>query len=198
MGTALDDAAASFERTLRRLGLSGDEPELGDAAQFGQWAALAAAAGARWHAQGVAADDPHPPCTHCGPAGAMWHVRFGPLVDTRYAQALLGVPSHEALHDLIEGHRLLAVISHGGQVLIPLFQFGDDGRVHPAVAPVLSALGEAEATGWKMAVWLFTARTELDGQAPLVWLKAGREVAPVLAVARDAPPPRAVAQVTPA
>jgi hypothetical protein len=187
----LDDAAASFERSLRGLGLSGDEPELGDAVQFGQWAALAAAAGARWHALGVAPDDPHPPCAHCGPAGALWHVRFGPLLDTRYAQALLGVPTHEALQDLIERHRLLAVISHGGQILIPLFQFGEDGRVHPAVAPVLSVLAEAEATGWKMATWLFTPRTELEGHAPLAWLKAGRPVDTVLAAARNAPPPAA-------
>jgi hypothetical protein len=108
----------------------------------------------------------------------------------------VGVPTHEALHDLIQLHRLLAVTSHGGQTLIPLFQFGEDGRLHPAVARVLSVLAEAEATGWKMATWLFTPSAELEGQSPIAWLKAGRDVDPVLALARNAPPPRAEAQPT--
>jgi hypothetical protein len=193
VSTPLDVAASAFELSLRRLGLSGDEAELGDAAQFGQWAALAAAAGARWHALGVAPDDPQPPCAHCGPAGALWHRRFGPLLDTRYAQALLGEPSHTALHNLIERHELLAVISHQSQTHIPLFQFGDDGRPLPAIPPVLQVLAESGATGWKMATWLFTPAATLEGQAPIAWLKAGRDVQPVLDQARIAPPVPAAA-----
>src|SRR5262245_24519817 len=102
MSTALAAAAASFEVGLRGLGFSGDESELGDAAQFGLWAAQAAAAGARWHRQGLAADDPHPVCAHCGPASFVWHVRFGPLLDVRHGMALLGITTHAALNDLVQ------------------------------------------------------------------------------------------------
>jgi len=62
----LDAAAASFKATLRELGLSGDEPELGDAARLGQRAALVAA------------------------ASALWQRHLGPLLDLRQAQQLLG------------------------------------------------------------------------------------------------------------
>src|ERR687885_145972 len=85
VSVALDTAAASFKATLRELGLSGDEPELGDAAQLGQRAALVAA------------------------AGALWQRQLGPLLDMRQAQALLGVGTRQAVHDLVQRHRLLVL-----------------------------------------------------------------------------------------
>src|ERR671925_2439488 len=85
MSLALDTAAASFKATLRELGLSGDEPELGDAERLGQRAALVAA------------------------AGALWQRQLGPLLDMRQAQQLLGVGSRQAVHDLIQRQRLLAL-----------------------------------------------------------------------------------------
>jgi hypothetical protein len=198
MSTALDAAVASFENSLRGLGLTGEEAELGDAAQFGQWAAISAAAGALWFGQGIAPDDPEPPCAHCGPAGSVWHVRFGPLLDTRRAQALLGVKSHQDFHQLIEDRQLLAFSGHEGQMVVPAFQIGDNRSPMPAVPAVLGALAENEILGWKVATWLFNTRDDLDGQAPIAWLRAGRDVDRVLVAARNTPRPlpRAAATAT--
>jgi hypothetical protein len=189
MNTALSDAAAAFESSLRELGLTGEELELGDAARFGQWAAVAAVAGALWFGQGTAPDDPQPPCAHCGPAGAIWHVRFGPLLDTRSAQALLGVESHLGFHQLIEDRQLLAFSGHEGQMVVPAFQIGDNRRPLPAVPAVLGALAENEITGWKVATWLFNTRDDLDGEAPIAWLRAGRDLDRVLVAAHNTPRP---------
>src|SRR3984893_17799718 len=95
MSAGLDTAAASFRATLAELGLSGDEPELGDAARLGQRAALVAA------------------------AGALWRGQLGPLLDMRQAKDLLGVSSRQAVHDLIQRRRLLAVTTEDGRTLIP-------------------------------------------------------------------------------
>ena len=191
MSSALEVAALAFERGLRELGLSGEEPELGNAAQFGQWAALAMAAGALWHQHGVAPDDPQPPCAHCGPAGAVWHVRFGPLLDTRCAQTLMRAPTYASLTELTGRQALLAIDSHGGQTLIPLFQFGPDGQPSAWVQPVLRALASVDITGWKVATWLFTLNPELEGQSPLMWLRDGRDLQAVLSAAPAAPALRA-------
>src|SRR5205823_11426556 len=112
VSVALDTAAASFKATLRELGLSGDEPELGDAARLGQRAALVAA------------------------AGALWQRQLGPWLEMRQAQELLGVNSRQAVHDLIQRHRLLALTTDDRRTLIPVFQFSEAGRPYAAVPPI--------------------------------------------------------------
>jgi hypothetical protein len=187
-------AGASFESTLNSLGVQNDESALSDAAQFGRWAALAAAAGALWHRRGTAADDPHPPCAHCGPTGSYWHVRFGPLLDARWAQALLRIPSYGGVQELVEQRALLAISSHEGQPVIPVFQFGDDGQPYAWLAPVLRALADVDITGWKVATWLFTPNPELGGRSPLAWLNESADLEPVLAAAPNAPALRAASR----
>ena len=165
MSTALDAAAASFKATLRELGLSGDEPELGDASRLGQRAALVAA------------------------AGALWQRQLGPLLDMRQAQQLLGVGSRQAVHDLIQRHRLLAVFTQDRRTLIPSFQFAESGRPHEAIPPILRIFAEAEATGWTVASWFTTPSTDLDGQTPLDWIRTDGDLATVLDAARAAAAP---------
>jgi len=162
---SLDAAAASFKATLRELGLSGDEPELGDASRLGQRAALVAA------------------------AGALWQRQLGPLLDMRQAQQLLGVGSRQAVHDLIQRQRLLAVSTQDRRTLIPAFQFADSGRPHAAVPPILRIFAEAKATGWTVASWFTTPSTDLDGETPLDWMRASRDVETVLDAARAAAAP---------
>jgi hypothetical protein len=54
MTQSLSDAASAFEKTLRELGFSVDEAELGNATELGERAALLIAAGAMWrHRPGV-------------------------------------------------------------------------------------------------------------------------------------------------
>jgi len=162
---ALETAAASFKATFRELGLSGDEPELGDASRLGQRAALVAA------------------------AGALWQRQLGPLLDMRQAQDLLGVGSRQAVHDLIQRHRLLALAAEERQTLIPLFQFSEAGRPYAAVPPVLRVFAEAEATGWTIASWFTTPSVDLDGQTPIAWIRAGRDLETALDAARVAAAP---------
>jgi hypothetical protein len=165
VSVALDAAAASFKATLRELGLSGDEPELGDAARLGQRAALVAA------------------------AGALWQRQLGPLLEMRQAQELLGVGSRQAVHDLIQRHRLLALSSEDRRALVPLFQFSEAGRPYAAVPPILRIFAEAEATGWTVASWFTTPSAELEDQTPIGWIKAGRDPQTVLEAARAAAAP---------
>jgi hypothetical protein len=165
VSAALDTAAASFKATLRELGLSGDEPELGDAARLGQRAALVAA------------------------AGALWQRQLGPLLDMRQAQQLLGVGSRQAVHDLIQRHRLLALTTEDRRTLIPAFQFTEAGRPYEAVPLLLRIFAEAEATGWTTASWFTTPNPDLDGQTPIAWIKAERELESVADAARAAAAP---------
>jgi hypothetical protein len=165
MGAGLDTAAASFRATLAELGLSGDEPELGDAARLGQRAALVAA------------------------AGALWRGQLGPLLDMRQAKDLLGVSSRQAVHDLIQRRRLLAVSTEDGRTLIPLFQFTESGRPYEAVAAIVRVFAEVDATGWTIASWLTTPSAELDQHTPIAWLKAGRDLDLAIAAARAAAAP---------
>lgn len=165
MSAALETAAASFKATLRELGLSGDEPELGDAARLGQRAALLAA------------------------AGALWQRQLGPLLDMRHAQQLLGVGSRQAVHDLIQRHRLLALTTEDRRTLIPVFQFSESGRPYEAVPPVLRIFAEAEATGWTAASWFATSSPELHYQTPIAWIRAGGDLDTVLDAARAAAAP---------
>ena len=165
MSAALDTAAASFKATLRELGFSGNEPELGDAARLGQRAALVAA------------------------AAAVWQKQLGPLLEMRHAQQLLGVGSRQAVHDLIQRHRLLALTTEDRRTLIPVFQFTEAGRPYEAVPPILRIFAQAEATGWTTASWFTTPCPELDGQSPMTWISEGRDLDAVLDAARAAAAP---------
>ena len=165
MSAALDTAAASFKATLRELGFSGNEPELGDAARLGQRAALVAA------------------------AAAVWQKQLGPLLEMRHAQQLLGVGSRQAVHDLIQRHRLLALTTEDRRTLIPVFQFTEAGRPYEAVPPILRIFAQAEATGWTTASWFTTPCPELDGQSPMAWISEGRDLDAVLDAARAAAAP---------
>jgi hypothetical protein len=165
VSAALDTAAASFKATLRELGFSGNEPELGDAARLGQRAALVAA------------------------AAAVWQKQLGPLLEMRHAQQLLGVGSRQAVHDLIQRHRLLALTTEDRRTLIPVFQFTEAGRPYEAVPPILRIFAQAEATGWTTASWFTTPCPELDGQSPIAWISEGRDLDAVLDAARAAAAP---------
>ncbi len=165
VNAALDTAAASFKATLRELGLSGDEPELGDAARLGQRAALAAA------------------------AGALWQRQLGPLLDMRQAQQMLGVRSRQAVHDLIQRRRVLGLATEDRRTLVPVFQFSEAGRPYEAIPLILRVFGEAEATGWTVGSWITTPNPELGGETPIGWIRAGCNLEDVLDAARAAAAP---------
>jgi hypothetical protein len=165
VSAALDTAVASFAATLRELGLSGDEPELGDAERLGERAALVAA------------------------AGALWSGQVGPLLDIRQAQVLLRVGSRQAVHDLIQRHRLLAVSTEDRRTLIPLVQFNEAGRPHAAIQTVLSIFAETDASGWTVASWLTSPSPDLEGETPIAWIRAARNREAVVEAAQASAEP---------
>jgi hypothetical protein len=165
MSVALNTAAASFKATLRELGFSGDEPELGDAARLGRRAALVAV------------------------AGALWRDQLGPLLNMRQTQEMLGVSSRQAVHDLIQRNRLLAVSTEDRGTLVPAFQFAETGRPHEAIPPILRVFADVQATGWTTASWFTTPNTEIDGRTPIAWIKDGGDQATVLDAAEAAAAP---------
>ncbi|MBV9170508.1 MAG: DUF2384 domain-containing protein [Chloroflexi bacterium] len=162
---ALDTAAATFKATLRELGLSGDEPELDDGARLGRRAALVAA------------------------ASVLWQRQLGPLLDIRQAMELLGVGSRQAVHDLIQRNRLLAVTTEEHRTLMPVFQFSEQGRPYEAVPPILRIFAEADATGWTVASWFTTPSPELANETPITRIRTGRDLENVLEAARVAAAP---------
>src|SRR6266851_1816356 len=162
MSVALDTAAASFKATLRELGLSGQEPELGDATRLGQRAALVAA------------------------ASALWRGQLGPLLDVRQTQEMLAVSSRQAVHDLIQRHRLLAVSTEDRRTQVPVFQFSETGRPYADVPPILRVFADVEATGWTTASWFTTPNSEIEGRTPIAWIRDGGDLPTVLAAAEAA------------
>ncbi len=52
-------------------------------------------------------------------AGAPWQRQLGPLLDIRQAQRLLGVRSRQAVHDLIQRHRLLGLTTEARRTFVP-------------------------------------------------------------------------------
>jgi hypothetical protein len=107
----------------------------------------------------------------------------------RQAQQFLGVGSRQPVHDLIQRHRLLALSTEDHRTLIPVFQFSEGGRPYEAVPPILRTFADAEATGWTVASWFTTPSPDLEGETPIAWIRASRDLETVLDAARAAAAP---------
>jgi hypothetical protein len=80
---------------------------------------------------------------------------------------LLGIRTKQALDDRRRRGTILAARTADGVWAYPSFQFDVTARrVRPALAPVLVALKGAPR--WGAALWLVTARDDLDGSSPEV------------------------------
>src|SRR5438270_1543503 len=115
MTSAIASATASFRRTLRKLGPEIEEQALDDPAQFGRRAALLAA------------------------AEVLWNRQLGGWLDVQEVQALLGVTTRQAVHDLVKRGKLLGLPMRNGRIVFPRPQFGPDGRPYPAIAGIVAA-----------------------------------------------------------
>lgn len=166
MTDSLATAAASFRRTLSRLGLDADE-ELRDPAFFGQRAALLAG------------------------AETLWGRHLGGLLDRTDVQALLGVTTRQAVHDLVQRGRLLGLPTRDGHTVYPRFQFGPDGRPYTALSKVITAFRAAEADPWTIASWFTSEQPELDGLTPVDWMSRGLDTTRLVEVARHSAAPLA-------
>ncbi|WP_183407752.1 hypothetical protein [Nocardioides marmoriginsengisoli] len=93
----------------------------------------------------------------------------------------LGGISKQALADRRRSETVLAMRSGDGPWLYPAWQFTGDGRIHPALAPVLKALRGSD--GWVAGVWLTSEHPDLDGRSPRTALREGTDPHTVAALA---------------
>ena len=167
MTNSIATAVASFRRTLSRLGIEDDDRALGDPTLFGQRAALLAA------------------------AETLWGRQLGDLLGLKDVQALLGVTTRQAVHDLVQRGRLLGLPTREGRTVYPRFQFGPDGRPHAALGRVTAAFRAVEADPWTIASWFTSAQPELDGLTPAEWLARGCDGERLIEVASHSAAPLA-------
>lgn len=167
MATAIATAAASFRRTLNRLGLDEGEQALGDPSLFGRRAALLAA------------------------AEALWGRQLGGLLSLQDAQALLHVRTRQAVHDLVQRGRLLGLPTRNGRMVYPRFQFGPDGRPYAALGSILAVFRAVKTNPWTIASWFTSEQAELEGLTPTEWFARGKDVERLVEVARHSAAPLA-------
>jgi hypothetical protein len=97
--------------------------------------------------------------------------QLGPLLEMRQAQELLGVGCRQAVHDLIQRHRLLALHAEDRRKLIPLFQFSESGRPYEAIPIVLRFLPRRRRQagpsrpGSPRRMWIWRDRPRSPGSA---------------------------------
>jgi hypothetical protein len=62
--------------------------------------------------------------------------------------------------------RELFTVAHGGQTIVPAFQFTQDGVLRPELRPLIAALVDAGIDGWQLWTWLTSASSFLSGGVP--------------------------------
>ncbi len=159
MSGAFAPATEAFERVLEELEV---EPEQGDLAALGRRAGLVAA------------------------ANSVWSRHLGPMFDAEQAMTMLGVSSRQAVSDLAKRGRLLALDVGRGRKRYPAFQFGENGRPHPDLVPILALFAPVVETPYTIASWLVSPNHLLGDETPIAWMRARRESARLLEAARRA------------
>lgn len=65
-------------------------------------------------------------------------------------------------------------VTHHGQTLFPSYQFDAEGQPRPAVAEVLSTLGQ-QSRDWELAIWFISSSGWLGGRRPVDLLDSDPE-----------------------
>lgn len=154
--------AKVFEQTLERLEREEGITDLGDPAVVGRRFALLAA------------------------AEAVWGRQLGPLFDLDQTKTVLGVGTRQAVSDLAQRGRLLAVDSSGGRKLYPAFQFSPNGRPYPEIARVLEIFHGVVETPYTIASWFTSPQAQLEGETPASWIRSRRHPEGLYEAARRA------------
>jgi hypothetical protein len=119
-------------------------------------------------------------------AQAVWTKHLGPLFDTDKVRTLLRVGSRQAVSDLAQRQRLLALDASGKRRLYPAFQFDATGRPYPEVPQVLAIFAGAVETTLTVASWFTSPQDELQGETPAAWMHARRAPGTLFEAARRA------------
>jgi hypothetical protein len=89
----------------------------------------------------------------------------GPVYDTSGVRRLTGW-ERQQIADRRERGTILALRTNDDVWVYPVFQF-EDGAVRPAIRALLDVFRELENPDWwSVAVWLRTAKSDLDGLVP--------------------------------
>lgn len=109
-----------------------------------------------------------------------WEQILGQLLTEQQVRALLGAANMVALEKLREDRVLLALPTPQGSTVYPAFQFTPEGGLRREVALVLQTfshvLTEEEDLQYMAASWLRTPQASLDGETPLAWADAHRDL----------------------
>jgi hypothetical protein len=120
------------------------------------------------------------------PLPSRWDDVLGPFYGTAQVAKILGGVSRQAVADRRERRTLLGLKTADGVVVYPTFQFDEANRVLPGLAEILQSFHGGDVDGWTLAGWLVSPSKALQGQSVIQWLRSGGELAPALALARDA------------
>ncbi|HKI02621.1 MAG TPA: hypothetical protein VKK31_11620 [Thermoanaerobaculia bacterium] len=120
------------------------------------------------------------------PLPSRWDEFLGPFYGTSQVAKILGGVSRQAIADRRERRTLLGLKTADGVVVYPTFQFDERNRVLTGLAEVLQVFHDGAVDDWTLAGLLVSPMTSLQGQSLIQWLRAGGEIEPALALARDA------------
>jgi hypothetical protein len=148
---SLDAAVSAFRRTLERLEATAERMTPADeVAEGGAALAVDPELGERAALMAV--------------AGQLWRHHLGPLLTAGDLQKM-GGRSRQAVHDMVQRRRLLALPTGGRQLLFPAFQLDPVGRPHPLVPKVLAIFGDS-LSPYSIASWFRTPQPLLEGRSP--------------------------------
>lgn len=112
-----------------------------------------------------------------------WARQIGPFYDTAGVRALFG-SSKAAVSDRVRRGTLLGALTAGGPMVYPVFQF-EGSDVHPGIRATLAEFKGSGLDAWSVASWFTVAAEALYGETPADWVRAGRDLSPAQALARE-------------
>jgi hypothetical protein len=120
------------------------------------------------------------------PMTSRWDDRLGPFYSTGKLARLWGGVSRQAVADRRERRTVLGLKTADGALVYPTFQFDERNRLLAGLPEVLQCFRGVPVDDWTLAGWLVAPLRPLEGRSAIDWLRAGRELAPVLTLAHDA------------
>jgi hypothetical protein len=120
------------------------------------------------------------------PTVSRWNDLLGPFYSASQVAKICGGISRQALADRRERRTILGLKTADGVIVYPTFQFDEKNRVLSGLSEVLQCFRDADVDDWTLAGWLVSPSRSLGGRSAVDWLRLGRELDPVLVLARDA------------
>lgn len=120
------------------------------------------------------------------PTVSRWNDLLGPFYSTNQVAKISGGIFRQALADRRERRTILGLKTADGVVVYPAFQFDEKNRVLSGLPEVLQCFRGVDVDDWTLAGWLVAPSRALKGRSAIEWLRHGKELEPVLVLARDA------------